>query len=75
MKVASATLEMYQPQKGNQLYFGMKMHIGVDDTLGLIHSIDTTSASGHDIVPADKMLHGEERRVFGMRITWSHPAS
>jgi IS5 family transposase len=43
----------------------MKMHIGVDDTLGLIHSIDTTAANVHDIVPADKLLHGDERRVFG----------
>jgi IS5 family transposase len=43
----------------------MKMHIGVDDTLGLIHSIDTTAANVHDIVPTDKLLHGEEQRVFG----------
>ena len=57
--------EMHQTRKGNQWYFGMKMHIGVDDTLGLIHSIDTTAANVHDIVPADKLLHGEEQRVFG----------
>jgi IS5 family transposase len=57
--------EMHQTRKGNQWYFGMKIHIGVDDTLGLIHSIDTTAANVHDIVPADKLLHGEERRVFG----------
>ena len=42
----------------------MKMHIGNDDTLGMVHSIDTTAANTHDIVPADKLLHGEERRVF-----------
>ncbi len=42
----------------------MKMHIGVDDTLGLIHSIDTTAANVHDIVCADNLLHGDERRVF-----------
>lgn len=29
----------------------MKMHIDVDDTLGLIHCIDTTAANIHDIVP------------------------
>jgi IS5 family transposase len=57
--------EMYQTQKGNQWYFGMKMHIGVDDTLGLIHSIDTTAANVHGIVPADNLLHGDERQVFG----------
>ncbi len=35
--------EMHQTRKGNQWYFGMKMHIGVDDTLGLIHIIYTTA--------------------------------
>src|SRR5690554_7146602 len=46
--------EMHQARKGNEWHFGMKMHIGVDDTLGLIHSIDTTAANVHDIVPTDK---------------------
>jgi IS5 family transposase len=46
------------------MVLGMKVHIGVDDTLGAIHSIDTTAANVHDIVPADKLLHGsDERRV------------
>jgi IS5 family transposase len=57
--------ETHQTRKGNEWHFGMKMHIGVDDTLGLIHSIDTTAANVHDILPTDKMLHGEEERVFG----------
>jgi IS5 family transposase len=57
--------EMHQTKKGNEWHFGMKMHIGVDDTLGLIHSLDTTAANVHDIVPTDKLLHGEEQRVFG----------
>ena len=47
--------EMHQTRKGNEWHFGMKMHIGVDDTLGLIHSIDTTAANVHDVVPADKL--------------------
>ena len=37
--------DMHQTRKGKQYYFGIKMHIGVDDTLGLIHSIDTTATS------------------------------
>ena len=57
--------EMHQTKKGNQWHFGMKMHIGVDDTLGLIHSIDTTAANVHDIVPSGNLLHGDEQRVFG----------
>lgn len=35
--------EMLQTKKGNQWHFGMKVHIAVDDTLGLIHSIDTSA--------------------------------
>lgn len=57
--------EMRQTKKGNAWHFGMKMQIGVVDKLGLIHSIDTTAANVHDIVPADKLLHDEEQRVFG----------
>jgi IS5 family transposase len=57
--------EMHQTKKGNQWYFGMKMHAGVDDTLGLIYSIETTAANEHDISAADKLMHGEEQRLWG----------
>ncbi|WP_019603074.1 IS5 family transposase [Teredinibacter turnerae] len=57
--------EMHQTKKGNEWHFGMKMHIGVDESLGLIHSISTTAANEHDIVHADKLLHGKEKRVWG----------
>jgi IS5 family transposase len=56
---------MHQVKKGNEWHFGMKMHIGVDDALGLIHSVATTAANAHDITVADQLLHGEERRVWG----------
>lgn len=56
--------EMHQTKKGNQWHFGMKMHIGVDDGLGLIHSITTTPANRHDITQVDKLLHGDEKRVW-----------
>ena len=57
--------EMHQTKKGNEWQFGMKMHIGVDDGLGLIHSIETTGANEHDITQAEKLLHGDEQRVWG----------
>ncbi|RLA40791.1 MAG: IS5 family transposase, partial [Gammaproteobacteria bacterium] len=57
--------EMHQTKKGNSWHFGMKIHIGVDDTLGLIHSMATTSANVHDITQADKLLHGQEECVWG----------
>jgi IS5 family transposase len=57
--------EMHQVKKGNEWHYGMKMHIGVDDGLGLIHSITTTPANEHDITQVGKLLHGEEQRVWG----------
>jgi IS5 family transposase len=57
--------EMHQTKKGNQWHFGMKVHVGVDDTLGLIHSLTTTAANTHDLTPSHELLHGKEHRVFG----------
>ncbi|WP_223846315.1 IS5 family transposase [Wenzhouxiangella sp. AB-CW3] len=57
--------EMHQTRKGNQWHFGMKVHIGVDDEIGLIHSLETTPANTHDLEVAEKLLHGQEPRVFG----------
>lgn len=56
---------MHQAKKGNEWHFGMKMHIGVDDRDGLIHSTETTAANVHDLNAADQLLHGEEPRVWG----------
>lgn len=56
--------EMHQTKKGNQWHFGMKMHIGVDDALGLIHSIESTPANVHDVTVADRLLHGGEDTVW-----------
>lgn len=56
--------EMHQTRKGNQWYFGMKMHIGVDDTFGVIHSLESTAANVHDLNVADRLLHGEEDIVW-----------
>lgn len=57
--------EMHQTRKGNQWYFGMKMHVGVDSRTKLIHSVATTAANVHDSQLVDKLLHGEETRVWG----------
>ena len=56
--------EMHQTKKGNQWYFGMKVHIGVDKDTGLIHSVETTAANVHDLTPAAELLHGEEVVVY-----------
>ena len=56
---------MHQTRKGNQWYFGMKAHIGVDSKTKLIHSVVATSANVHDKHPIPQLLHGNERRVYG----------
>jgi IS5 family transposase len=55
--------EMHQTTKGNQWHFGMKDHLGVDSESGLIHSLETTAANGHDLTPAADLLHGSEETV------------
>lgn len=40
--------EMHQTRKGQQWYFGMKLHIGVDSQKGLVHSAVVTAANIHD---------------------------
>lgn len=57
--------EMRQVKKGNQYYFGMKLHIGVDAKTGLVHNLSTTSANVHDVTEAHRLLHGREKRVWG----------
>jgi len=56
--------EMHQTKKGNQWHFGMKLHIGVDQKSGLVHSAVTTAANAHDITQTDAVLHGEEEVVY-----------
>lgn len=57
--------EMDSTQKANQWHFGMKAHIGVDAATGLIHSLETTKASVHDVTQTSKLLHGDETHLFG----------
>lgn len=56
--------EMHQTKKGNQYYFGMKAHIGVDANSGVVHSLVTTAANAGDVTQTHKLLHGKERDVF-----------
>jgi IS5 family transposase len=57
--------EMHQTRKGNQWYFGMKGHIGVDSKEKIIHSIDVTPANVHDSQSVTGLLHGGETKVWG----------
>jgi transposase, IS5 family len=58
---------MHQTKKGNEWYYGMKVHIGVDKDSGLmhlVHSDETTAANVHDLTPAAELLHGDEEVVY-----------
>jgi len=57
--------EMHQTRKGNQWYFGLKAHIGVDAKEGHVHSLATSAASVADKHMLPDLLHGEERKVWG----------
>ncbi|MDI9912838.1 IS5-like element ISXo1 family transposase [Xanthomonas oryzae pv. oryzae] len=57
--------EMHQTKKGNQWYFGMKAHIGVDEFSGLVHHVHCTAANVADITVTHALLHGKEDSVFG----------
>lgn len=57
--------EMRQTKKGNQWYFGMKCHMGVDAGTGYIHSIGATAANVHDIAEAAKLIRPDDEVVYG----------
>jgi IS5 family transposase len=56
---------MHQTRKGNQWYFGMKAHIGVDSKEDIVHSVCSTAASVSDMHMLPELLHGNEKKVWG----------
>ena len=55
---------MHQSKKGNQWFFGMKAHIGVDAQSGLVHTVRGTAGNVADVVEANSLLHGQETDAF-----------
>jgi IS5 family transposase len=51
--------DMHQTRKGQQWYFGMKGHFGVDSQTKVIHAVVATAANVHDSVCLPELLHGE----------------
>ncbi len=45
--------------------FGYKAHVGVDEGSGLIRAVITTPANVNDTTPADALILGDERAVWG----------
>lgn len=56
--------QMRQTKKGQQWFFGMKAHIGVDQESGLVHRVVSTAANVADVTQTEHLLHGRERAVF-----------
>jgi IS5 family transposase len=57
--------EMHQTKKGNQWFFGMKGHVGVDNKTKLIHSVAASAANVRDSNLLPELLHGGETHVWG----------
>jgi len=57
--------EMHQAKKGQQWYFGMKAHVGVDSKMKIIHTAVVTAANVSDAAVLPDLLHGDETRVWG----------
>lgn len=57
--------EMRASKKGNQWYFGMKCHIGVDSKSGLVHTVLSTPGNESDVAHAHRLLHGQEDSALG----------
>ena len=57
--------EMHQTKKGNQWYFGMKIHVGADANSGLAHTVSVTPANVPDVNEFPNLLREDDRAVFG----------
>lgn len=57
--------EMHSVKKGNQWYFGERLHVGTDAGTGYIHSLEVTAAnvSERDVVP--KLIREDDEVLYG----------
>ena len=57
--------EMHSTKKGNQWYFGMKIHSGADAGTSYVHTITATSANVHDIAKIHELIRKDDRTGYG----------
>jgi IS5 family transposase len=57
--------EMTSSKKGNQWYFGMKAHIGVDAESGLVHTAGVTTGKVHDARAMANLIRTDDTAVYG----------
>ncbi|MDD6655871.1 MAG: IS5 family transposase [Lachnospiraceae bacterium] len=58
--------EMHQTKKGNERYFGMKVHAVVDADSGYVHTITNTSANMHDVSETANLIREDDEVVYGV---------
>jgi IS5 family transposase len=56
--------DMHQTRKGQQWYFGMKAHIGVDAGTGYVHSVTATAGNVHDLDQAADLVRDDDEVVY-----------
>lgn len=57
--------EMHQTKKGNEWYFGMKVHSGCDALTGYVHTITATAANVNDITEAHRLIRKDDEVFYG----------
>src|SRR5260221_2394991 len=56
---------MTSSKKGNQWYFGMKAHIGVDAQCCLVHTAGVTKGKGYDATLMANLIREDDTAVYG----------
>src|SRR5437762_60789 len=59
-------------RKGRKSVFGYKIHIGADRDHTIIRRVELTDASVTDTEPADNLICGDERAVYGDQAYYTH---
>jgi IS5 family transposase len=59
-------------RKGDKSVFGYKIHIGADQDHTIIRRVELTAASVTDTEPADDLICGDERAVYGDQAYYTH---
>ena len=57
--------EMSASKKGNQWYFGMKTHVGVDAESGLVHTAGVTTGKVHDAKVMANLIREDDTAIYG----------
>ena len=57
--------EMHSTRKGNNYFFGMRAHIGVDPLHGFVHTVVCTAANEAECKVAPQLLREDDTSVYG----------